>query len=250
MELISENSSGVAKIIHSRNKDTKNYFSYKAPYLFLNLKNKSQLSKIFSYNKFNIFSISNLDHGYRDKNKSLLCFVEDMANKFSIKYSDILFMSIPRILGYAFNPISFYIYLDKEGSLVAIIYEVKNTFGDQIHYLDMGNFSNKSFKKNMYVSPFIEMDCRYEISFEAKLKHHLLCKIQQYDNSEKSIFFASLEIGLKPLTKDGLIRFFLNNFYGSFKVILLIHYQAVKLFFKKSKFYQHMKNPKNEVNVE
>ena len=61
MELISENSSGVAKIIHSRNKDTKNYFSYKAPYLFLNLKNKSQLSKIFSYNKFNIFSISNLE---------------------------------------------------------------------------------------------------------------------------------------------------------------------------------------------
>ena len=54
MELISENSTGVAKIIHSRNKDSKNYFSYKAPYLLLNLKDKSQFSKIFSYSTVTI----------------------------------------------------------------------------------------------------------------------------------------------------------------------------------------------------
>ena len=162
MELISENSTGVAKIIHSRNRDSKNYFSYKAPYLLLNLKDKSQFSKIFSYNKLNFFSISNQDHGYRKKNKSLLNFAEDMAVKFSIHYSQIFFLSIPRIFGYAFNPISFYIYLNKNGDLTAIIYEVKNTFGDQTHYLDIGNFTKKKFKKNMYVSPFIEMNCSYE----------------------------------------------------------------------------------------
>ena len=170
MEITKFNSCGIGKIVHARNKDTKNYFSYNAPYLLLNLKELPIHNKIFSMNKFNIFSISNKNHGYRKKDKSILEFSEDMAIKHSINFNSIMFLSIPRIIGYAFNPISFYLYLNDEQKLMAVIYEVKNTHGDQIHYLDINNFNNKKFQKNMYVSPFIEMESHYEISLKTDNK--------------------------------------------------------------------------------
>ena len=250
MEITNNNSYGNGKIIHSRNKDSKNYFAYSAPYLLLNLKKLPLSSKIFSINKFNIFSVSSINHGYRTKDKSIYKFSKDIAIKHSFNFNSVMFLSIPRIIGYSFNPISFYLYLDTNKKLIAVIYEVKNTFGDQVHYLDIGNFHNKKFKKSMYVSPFIEMDCHYEISLNVTNKNDITCKIQQFDMNNKNIFFASLDIKLKPIEKSSLGFFFLRNIFSTFKVILLIHYQAMRLFFKKSKFFNNSKNLNNRVNVE
>ena len=62
---------------------------------------------------------------------------------------------------------------------------MKNTFGDQVHYLSLGDFFNKKFKKNMYVSPFIEMDCNYKISVKLSEKSKFFCSINQFDNQDK-----------------------------------------------------------------
>ena len=95
----------------------------------------------------------------------------------------------------------------------SIIYEVKNTFGDQVHYLTIDKFKDKEFKKNMYVSPFIEMDCVYKISSKNKSKNHFFCNINQFNLKNEQIFYASIDLNLKEITFLNCIFFFiLNNF--------------------------------------
>ena len=250
MELDISHSIGQGVIVHKRTKDTKNFFKYKAPYLCINLHQSKKIHPFISFNRLNIFSIFFKQHGYRDKKKNLVTFIEDIASKHQIDYETVSFITIPSILGYSFNPISFYLFLDNKQSLKAILYEVKNTFGDQVHYLSLGDFFNKKFKKNMYVSPFIEMESHYEISLNIKNCNYFKCNIQQFDLNLKNIFFASLEVQLNSMKEKSLLSFFIKNIFSTFKVILLIHYQSMKLFLKKSKFFSHVKNLNNRVNVE
>ena len=250
MELDISHSIGQGVIVHKRTKDTKNFFKYKAPYLCINLHQSKKIHPFISFNRLNIFSIFFKQHGYRDKKKNLVTFIEDIASKHQIDYETVSFITIPSILGYSFNPISFYLFLDNKQSLKAILYEVKNTFGDQVHYLSLGDFFNKKFKKNMYVSPFIEMESHYEISLNIKNCNYFKCNIHQFDLNLKNIFFASLEVQLNSMKEKSLLSFFIKNIFSTFKVILLIHYQSMKLFLKKSKFFSHVKNLNNRVNVE
>ena len=138
---------GQGLIIHKRTRDTENFFQYKAPYLCLDLNNQKSLPFFISWNKFNFLSIFYLQHGYRKKQYSLLKFTTDLAEKYKINFEKVYFITIPSFLGYSFNPISFYLYLDKNNQLISILYEVKNTFGDQVHYLSLKNFSKKNSKK-------------------------------------------------------------------------------------------------------
>jgi len=250
MELDISHSIGQGVIVHKRTKDTKNFFKYKAPYLCINLNQSKKIHPFISFNRLNIFSIFFKQHGYRDKKKNLVTFIEDIASKHQIDYETVSFITIPSILGYSFNPISFYLFLDNKQSLKAILYEVKNTFGDQVHYLSLGDFFNKNFKKNMYVSPFIEMDCNYKISVKLSEKSKFFCSINQFDNQGKQIFFASINLQLKPINTTNVIVFSITNIFGSIKAILLIHYQAIKLWYKKSKFFKYSHSVKDNLYLD
>ena len=250
MELDISHSIGQGVIVHKRTKDTKNFFKYKAPYLCINLHQSKKIHPFISFNRLNIFSIFFKQHGYRDKKKNLVTFIEDIASKHQIDYETVSFITIPSILGYSFNPISFYLFLDNKQSLKAILYEVKNTFGDQVHYLSLGDFFNKNFKKNMYVSPFIEMDCNYKISVKLSEKRKFFCSINQFDNQDKQIFFASINLQLKPINTANVIVFSIANIFGSIKAIFLIHYQAIKLWYKKSKFFKYSHGVKDNLYLD
>ena len=250
MELDISHSIGQGVIVHKRTKDTKNFFKYKAPYLCINLHQSKKIHPFISFNRLNIFSIFFKQHGYRDKKKNLVTFIEDIASKHQIDYETVSFITIPSILGYSFNPISFYLFLDNKQSLKAILYEVKNTFGDQVHYLALGDFFNKNFKKSMYVSPFIEMDCNYKISVKLSEKSKFFCSINQFDNQDKQIFFASINLQLKPINTANVIVFSIANIFGSIKAILLIHYQAIKLWYKKSKFFKYSHGVKDNLYLD
>ena len=119
-----------------------------------------------------------------------------------------------------------------------------------MHYLSLGDFSNKNFKKNMYVSPFIEMDCNYKISVKINDQNKFFCSINQFDKEDKQIFFASINLHLKPINKINVIFFALTNIFGSLKAITLIHYQAIKLWFKKSKFFKYSHRVKDNLYLD
>lgn len=250
MELTPNHSIGQGRIIHKRTRDTQNLFKYKAPYLSLNLNDPNSLPWYLSWNKFNCLSIFYRQHGYRQKKTSLLQFATDLAKKYQIDFHQVNFITIPSFLGYSFNPISFYLYLDRRNQLVSILYEVKNTFGDQVHYLSLKDFEQKQFKKNMYVSPFIEMDCTYKITVKIPEPHRFQCFINQYNKEENQIFYASIDLPLTPLTSAKGFIFFLTNIFGSLKAIALIHVQALKLFLKKSHFFKYSQRIKDKLYLD
>ena len=128
MELTPNHSIGQGHIIHKRTRDTQNFFQYKAPYLCVNLNDPHSLPWFISLNKLNCLSIFFRQHGYREKQTSLFKFATDLAKKYQIDFHQVNFITIPSFLGYSFNPISFYLYLDHHNQLVSILYEVKNTF--------------------------------------------------------------------------------------------------------------------------
>ena len=250
MELTPNHSIGQGHIIHKRTRDTQNIFQYKAPYLCVNLNDPHSLPWFISLNKLNCLSIFYRQHGYREKQTSLFKFATDLAKKYQIDFHQVNFITIPSFLGYSFNPISFYLYLDHHNQLVSILYEVKNTFGDQVHYLSLKDFDQKQFKKNMYVSPFIEMDCTYKITVKIPNPHRFQCFINQYNKEKDQIFYASIDLPLAPLTKLQGFLFFLSNIFGSLKAIALIHVQALKLFFKKSHFFKYSQRIKDKLYLD
>ena len=250
MELTPNHSIGQGHIIHKRTRDTQNFFQYKAPYLCVNLNDPHSLPWFISLNKLNCLSIFYRQHGYREKQTSLFKFATDLAKKYQIDFHQVNFITIPSFLGYSFNPISFYLYLDHHNQLVSILYEVKNTFGDQVHYLSLKDFDQKKFKKNMYVSPFIEMDCTYKITVKIPNPHRFQCFINQYNKEKDQIFYASIDLPLAPLTKAQGFLFFLTNIFGSLKAIALIHVQALKLFFKKSNFFKYSQRIKDKLYLD
>ena len=250
MELTPNHSIGQGHIIHKRTRDTQNFFQYKAPYLCVNLNDPHSLPWFISLNKLNCLSIFYRQHGYRKKQTSLFKFATDLAKKYQIDFHQVNFITIPSFLGYSFNPISFYLYLDHHNQLISILYEVKNTFGDQVHYLSLKDFDQKQFKKNMYVSPFIEMDCTYKITVKIPNPHRFQCFINQYNKEKDQIFYASIDLPLAPLTKAQGFLFFLTNIFGSLKAIALIHVQALKLFFKKSNFFKYSQRIKDKLYLD
>ena len=250
MELTPNHSFGKGHIIHKRTRDTQNFFQYKAPYISINLNDSHSLPWFISFNKFNCLSIFYRQHGYRQKQKSLLQFATDLAKKYQIDFHQVNLITIPSFFGYSFNPISFYLYLDNKNQLVSILYEVKNTFGDQVHYLSLKDFNQKRFKKNMYVSPFIQMDCTYKITVKIPDPQQFQCFINQYDKDENQIFYASIDLPLTKLTSSKGFLFFFGNIFGSLKAITLIHAQAIKLFLKKSHFFKYSQRIKDKLYLD
>tara|TARA_Y100000590_G_scaffold470003_1_gene661228 strand:+ start:2597 stop:3382 length:786 start_codon:yes stop_codon:yes gene_type:complete len=236
-------------VFHKRLLPFDHKFKYSLISLLIDYDELKKIDKeivFFSYNKFNLFSFYDKDHGYRN-NDSLKKYVEEIFKKNSIKFKNISIkiLCLPRILGYVFNPISV-IYCFENNDLVAILYEVKNTSNEQHTYCFAGN---KTINKNefhhkcnkiFYVSPFIEMKCYYQFTTKIPDSNlHLL--IEQFDSNNKKILIASQKGIEKNFTSATLMYSFFAYPLMTFKVILGIHFEAMKIFFKGGKYYSRIK---------
>ena len=126
-------------VIHRRFKPKIHYFKYKVFSLLVDLSELELLDKrlkIFSYNKFNIVSFYDKDHGARDGSSIKTWVINNLKkNNIDTNNIQIKLLCYPRIFGYVFNPLSvFYVY-DNNSNLISILYEVKNTFGEQHTYI-------------------------------------------------------------------------------------------------------------------
>ena len=125
-----------AKIFHKRFLPNENEFSYSGFYIKVSLANLKELnSLLFSVNKFNLFSFYEKDYGYRD-GSSPEVWAKDILNKAGLNNfkGRLVLHTVPRVLGYAFNPVCFWYCYDKN-KLFAIICEVNNTFGESHNYV-------------------------------------------------------------------------------------------------------------------
>ena len=244
------------QVIHKRFKPKEHFFKYKVFSLLLDLSELSLLDKelkIFSYNKFNILSFYDIDHGPRD-GTSLISWVKENLNSNNINSNEIKIklLCYPRVWGYIFNPLSIFFVYDKNSKLISILYEVKNTFGEQHTYVFKIDKDNQLFehscKKKFHVSPFIEMNCLYYFKI-LKPTDKLSVVINQNDDSGK-LLFASQD-GLKnELNNKNLMISYILNPLMSFKIIGAIHFEAFKLWIKGIKYVKKKFKIKNNITFE
>jgi uncharacterized protein len=126
-------------VTHKRFKPKKHFFSYKTFSLLIDLNEIQYIGKkikFFSYNKFNILSFYDVDHGPRD-GSLLISWAQKVLKKSNIKFriGKIKLLCYPRFFGYVFNPLSIFYCYDKKSNIRAVLYEVKNTFNEQNTYV-------------------------------------------------------------------------------------------------------------------
>jgi DUF1365 family protein len=196
-------------------------------------------SKVFAHNRFGISAINDKDHGFRD-GSALRGYAEAALAREGLEQfgAKILFMAMPSVLGYAFNPISFYFCHDAAGTLGAILHQVKNTFGDQIGYLMPvameGSIIRQSAPKRMHVSPFFDMQGGYRFALTPPADKFTVSI--QYGAEVKRLT-ATMQLQARPFSDGALLRLLLRMPLIPMKVMAAIHWQALKLFLRGAKFH-------------
>ena len=245
-------------ITHERFDEFKNKFKYLVLSIYIDHDELSFLSsklRVFSYNKLNLFSFHEKDHGYRD-GRSLRNFVENflISNKIYFENLKIKINCFPRILGYVFNPLSI-IYCYSNENLIAIFYEVKNTSNEQHTYCFASNSDktisiyNHECNKNFYVSPFIGMKGVYKFK-NLIPKDKMSIVIDLVDKNNNKILTAS-QYGRKiPLNSFALLKELILNPLISLKIIFGILYESIFIFFKGGKYYSRKKKTHDSISFE
>ena len=241
-------------VTHTRFKPVKHFLKYRTFSILVDLDEIEELDKnnlIFSYNKFNIFSFYNKDHGDRN-GKSLKRWVFNKIKKLKIKpnIDKIKLLCYPRIFGYVFNPLSIF-YCYKNQTLRAIFYEVKNTFNEQHTYVFKINNSQRvkqSCKKKFYVSPFMDMNTFYDFKLN-KPNKKLFVSIKQTD--KKGLILTAVQTGeRKEFNLKQLLTNFLKYPLMTVKIIVAIHFEAFLLWKKGAIYRSRIQKIKNNFSIE
>jgi len=243
------------KVIHRRFKPKEHYFKYNVFSLLIDLDELETIQnkiKIFSYNKFNIISFFDKDHGPRD-DTSLKEWVIKNLKDIGIENEriKIKLLCYPRIFGYVFNPLSVFFIYDQNSKLISILYEVKNTFGEQHTYIFKTNDDNiitNDCIKKFHVSPFIEMECHYFFRVLKPCDKILVIIYQK--NKVGKLLYASQDGKAKELNEKNLLISYISHPLMTFKIIAAIHYEALKLWIKGIKIIKRKFKIKNNISIE
>lgn len=229
------------EVMHQRLSPRKNAFRYDVYYLGIPLSQieSNAIGETLNLNRFGLHSFYEKDHGYRD-GTSLKAWLYDMFDAYKFeKPKEVFLISMPRILGYVFNPVSFWFCWNSKDELYAVVSEVNNTFGETHSYLtyldDKDTNGDYVAKKVFHVSPFLEREGYYDFQFslsDDSIKIH----INLFDSNKEKILLTSLSGKFDDLNSMSLKRAFFRVPFATMKSIFLIHFQAVKLLLKKIKF--------------
>lgn len=241
-------------VAHQRLRPVRHELSYRVFTLLVDLDELPQLARrlrLMSHNRFNLFGVYDRDHGGR-ADRPLRAQVEAALARAHIDgVASIRLLCFPRMLGYVFNPLSVYFCHGADGALRAILYEVSNTFGEQHTYLipvtGGDDMVRQRCAKEFYVSPFMEMEGRYEFRLAAP-GERLAVFIRQSDR-QGPILDASLEGRRAPLDDRTLARAFLAYPLMTLKVIAGIHWEALHLWRKGMKVLPRPKPPEDAVTI-
>ena len=242
------------EVTHTRFKPVRHFLKYKTFSLLIDLDEIYLLDKsigIFSHNKFNIFSFYDKDHGDRDGG-NLKDWVISNLKKFQIteNITNIKVLCYPRILGYVFNPLSIFYCYEKD-KLVAIFYEVKNTFNEQHTYIFKIKNNEEIIqkcRKKFYVSPFMDMETFY--NFKLLNPNDKLSVFIKQTDADGTILTATQTGDKKEFSFKQLAINFLKYPLMTIKIISSIHYEALLLWKKGAIYRKREVKLKNNLSFE
>lgn len=251
-----------ATVMHNRLKPAQHRFHYNVFMFYIDLDEAGMLAKkllMFSNNRFNFFSLRNNEHlqlpvDNPDKTKSIKQQIVRYLSENGVEIGNgkIMLLTNLNVLGYNFNPVSFYYCFDEQGRDLCVIAEVGNTFGEMKPYLvTKENFDGHTYHLNttkyFYVSPFIDHDTHFDFNLQVPAEK-LNIRIDDYKNDER-FFISTLTGTRKPLTNRNLLWYSIRFPFITLKIITLIHWNALLLYLKKLPFHRKDANQELQRDV-
>lgn len=252
------------EVMHRRLEPMYHRFRYRVFSLYLDLDELPQLAlrlRLFSYNRWNVFSFFDRDHGPlkshgdRPIREWVDAYLE--AAGIDCRGGKVTLLCFPRVLGYVFNPMSVYFCRGAGGDLKAILYEVSNTFGHRHSYLlpsdgeaahhNASAEINQSCEKRLYVSPFMGMAARYR--FRVRVPNERLTMLIRQENEAGRQLIATHTGRRVPLTDTRLLGAFVRYPLMTLKVIAAIHWEALKLWRKGARLVTRPTPPEHAVTL-
>jgi DUF1365 family protein len=247
--------------MHARFAPRRHRFAYRAFYLAVDLDEVPELHdrfRLLSVDRLNVFSFNDRDflplaEVLHNRSVERPIAVRDGAplrerveavlasHGLSTNGGRVELVAMPRMLGYLFNPVSFYYCFDRDGAPVATIVEVTNTFREiKVFVLGPSTLRDGAFRlrvpKHFYVSPFSDVDVSFDFALRVA-SETLDIRIDDYDSAERS-FTSGLTGTAKPLTDARLGWYLLAYPMLTARVIALIHWNALRLALKRVPWYR------------
>lgn len=234
------------KVMHQRLKPFGHRFTYSVFSLLVDVDRLGELDRmscLLGVNRPGILSFRESDHVER-AGETLRQYADRLLAQAGLERPAhrILLLAYPRVFGYVFNPISVYFAYGDDGSLVALIYAVRNTFGERHSYVapvcesEIGSAGIRQERaKIFHVSPFIGMRARYHFRI---LPPGRTVRLRIHETEGGEPLLAATFNGNAKLLSDAALMACLTRFpFMTLKVIVGIHWQALKLWLKGARFH-------------
>ena len=216
------NSLYVGRVHHRRARPRRHAFSYGVYWLLLDLDDlddANRASPIFSVDGPNLYSFRQADHGPKD-GSALKPWIVQLGREAGIQIERVQLLTMPRLFGYAFNPITIWFCHGHDGSLSAVLYEVRNTFGEH----------------HSYFLPVENPDRR-----DAKVVHE--------SDVDGHLFSAAMAGERIPLSTRSLLSLLVSHPLLTFRVMVGIHWQAFHLWRKGAPYRSRPAAPHQSVSM-
>jgi DUF1365 family protein len=241
-------------VMHHRLRPVEHRFSYRVFFLRLPLTAlDTAQNALFSLNRFNLASLHFRDHGARDGTHPL-AWIRGILGREGLAAADgeVWLQCFPRILGYVFNPVSFWFCHSRDGTLRAILAEVSNTFGEHHSYLlahpdgrPISDGESLTTRKVFHVSPFFPVSGGYAFRF-VNAGGARQARIDFLDDAGP-LLLTRLSGQAGPLTAGRVLGAFASHPLMTLATMARIHWQAARLWAKRVPFFSKPAPPLEEV---
>ena len=240
---------------HGRKGAVANSFRYGIDYVLIDAEETTRSPWPVRRNRAGLMALQDRDHGGAPGRGRGAAWVRDVLSAHQLAHvaHRIELLAQPKVLGHIFNPVSFWLVRDEDEALRVVIAEVTNTYGDRHSYLckraDLAPITPKDrieAEKIFHVSPFQPVEGGYTFYFRVDADR-IAIKID-YNAGEHGVV-ATLTGARAPATTLSLLGAMVRRPFGSRRVLALIHWQALKLWWKGAVFRSRPEPPKDEVSA-
>ena len=216
----------VGHVVHQRHRPKKHGFRYRVFSVLIDPDDLPRLDRLrlFSHNRWGLFSFLDRDQAGGGEPRGWVA--AQLAAHGLAPPERIRVLCYPRVLGYVFNPLTVWFCDDAAGKPIATIYEVHNTFGERHAYVIPGP-AEQAADKGFYVSPFIDMDCRYQFQLTQPGEKIRVAINETQDG--KPLLYAAFTGEARPFTDAILLKLFITHPLMTLKVTAAIHWEALRL---------------------
>jgi len=241
---------------HGRRGSVENAFTYSIDYVMLDAEApRPRAPWLFGRNRGGLASVQDRDHGGPPKQGRGAPWAREVLAAHGvaeITTGTLMLLAQPRMLGHVFNPVSFWLAHDAEGRMRAVIAEVSNTFGDRHSYFcarddrePITRADTLTAQKIFHVSPFQPIGGGYTFRFD--IRPDRVGVWIDFSTGNEGVL-ATLTGKRGPLTTGGILRSALRRPLGARRVLALIHWQALRLWWKGAPYRVRPEPPENEVS--